>query len=1500
MTPKSINPISIKNRRYFIFLILSIFIFKASCLGAEPFTSFSIEIVNGNCLSNGIITLKFPAPTSGSYENGWTAELSSPNIQPQLISIPTNGNSISFTNLSSGNYSLKITNGITTIQYANNPVNVTSTYVTMQTTDTSTAPTCPPTTINATNDAKITINVTGGNGPFEYIVNSPTLGSQNYTTSQRNHTFMGMKAGETVSYTIVDQGCSSSISSTYKIIENTEPGLSFSQTPFNFIRIDNGNNSCDDNLLYVNLTASSASYQNRLDLIKTPGNATITFNGNTYNLKYLGIVYGNYENNHRFVYDPAQNNGVKILHNTAFNVSFNWGCATLTKAGTFIIDDTYLSFGGAAKQNTNCTYDYTVNVSGSYNYYIFWKANNTLLLEKEDLTSPTGYTVIQSSTLPISNYSTELWPSNSKTFSVSGPGNYRVTVSDACHTITKTATVPLPPKATVEKLLLYPTASILEGTSGFNVEFNSTSGLLYPVQMKIERFDGQKNININASQPLNLANSYNITFPFEYIFNSVPTNVTDLPIGRYLVTFKDKCNTEKTYDINLLGGPTYNSQITKSLGCINSNSITYNLNKNNFSFNPATVEIRYRNIDGTSGNLITSSNFNKDGGQFNNLPSGQLRLIYRNAGGSGISVARNTTLPTSYFHDFDIENYQNIDISISTEFCDPGSQNSGIASAEVSSGTLVYPLTMAIYSTNNPATPLQGPISLNSPQKGTVFTGLQAGEYFIRTTSSCYSFDKSFTINKTNALPQAKVSEGFVCPGSPSTFAVISATNNLYDITWVVKNNGNETIVGSGMPVTFAPTQTTTYTAKYQLKSTFNCPNTTVYESDVTVNVTSNPNLNTPKVTDIELCKNANPTVIISNTENNFIYEVVNASNQSFNPKITGVGNGSSITLNVPLPLNVGQLNVTSTNGNAGCKGILADAIQITKSTPLTSLEVIGSYTCSGSNGTITIKHSENGITYTILKNGVQLSPSITLSGTGNDITVTIPAAILTSTSNEFTIKASGSGCEDGILINKGIITVQQTPTASNITHAFCNSTKGILSLNTTGGSGSYEYSMDNTNWTTNSTFTNLNIGTYTIYVRDINNNCTTQNTFQILENCFEFTKTSTTNPNHFSKPGDILTYQLTVKNTGTSTLNNIQISDPQSGISNTIIGPISPGNSANVTAQYIVTQQDINNGSFTNTATATLGSFSTSSSVTINSIQTPSIKLTKSTTSAYYNTVGQVINYTFTVENIGNVTLDNISISDLLPGLSAITPSTVISLSPGSITTFNAAYTITQNDINNGTLENTATVNGYFKNVKYTNSSSVKINSNILLPASRLELKAKWINNNTDAELLWMTLTEQNTDYFIVEKSIDGINFQSIQNKIIAAGYSNIQKNYFFMDKHATELEKIFYRIKLVDRDQSVNYSNTVLLKKSTKEIKLFPNPVVVKLTIQLDESSQYCIQLLGNNGQLIQQYNNIDGALNKMYTINRNGLPEGTYIIRVTNLKTYEISHYKVLFIN
>jgi trimeric autotransporter adhesin len=83
-----------------------------------------------------------------------------------------------------------------------------------------------------------------------------------------------------------------------------------------------------------------------------------------------------------------------------------------------------------------------------------------------------------------------------------------------------------------------------------------------------------------------------------------------------------------------------------------------------------------------------------------------------------------------------------------------------------------------------------------------------------------------------------------------------------------------------------------------------------------------------------------------------------------------------------------------------------------------------------------------------------------------------------------------------------------------------------------------------------------------------------------------------------------------------------------------------------------------------------------------------PSMSVTKVADVSTYDAIGDVITYTITVTNTGNVTLTNIVVSDPLTGMNE----TIASLSPNANAVFTTQYTITQSDLDAGSVLNVAT----------------------------------------------------------------------------------------------------------------------------------------------------------------------------------------------------------------
>ena len=185
---------------------------------------------------------------------------------------------------------------------------------------------------------------------------------------------------------------------------------------------------------------------------------------------------------------------------------------------------------------------------------------------------------------------------------------------------------------------------------------------------------------------------------------------------------------------------------------------------------------------------------------------------------------------------------------------------------------------------------------------------------------------------------------------------------------------------------------------------------------------------------------------------------------------------------------------------------------------------------------------------------------------------------------------------------------------------------------------------------------------------------------------------------------GDIITYTIRVVNNGEQQLANIQVSDPLTGLNETIPS-LRAGEEKIFTTTYTVTEQDVLAGKIVNVATVkgtdengkTVENETTKELVTEQ--KNSHLTVTKTTTStpadgkAY--SVGEKITYIITVTNDGNVTVTGVQVTDELTGNVGDRAWNVDSLAPGESREFTAEYTVTKADAQAGKVHNVAAAQG-------------------------------------------------------------------------------------------------------------------------------------------------------------------------------------------------------------
>src|SRR4051812_33038076 len=184
--------------------------------------------------------------------------------------------------------------------------------------------------------------------------------------------------------------------------------------------------------------------------------------------------------------------------------------------------------------------------------------------------------------------------------------------------------------------------------------------------------------------------------------------------------------------------------------------------------------------------------------------------------------------------------------------------------------------------------------------------------------------------------------------------------------------------------------------------------------------------------------------------------------------------------------------------------------------------------------------------------------------------------------------------------------------------------------------------------------------------------------------------------PDSYAAVGEVLTYTYVVTNTGNQTLTGITLADDAETVDCTptvLPATLAPGASDRKSAVQRKSQADLDAGSLTNIATAdSTQTPPVTDTVTVPAEQTPALALAKSVDPDSYAAVGEVLTYTYVVTNTGNQTLTGITLADDAETVDCTPTVLPATLAPGAEFTCTATHTVTQADLDAGSLKNVAT----------------------------------------------------------------------------------------------------------------------------------------------------------------------------------------------------------------
>jgi hypothetical protein len=173
-------------------------------------------------------------------------------------------------------------------------------------------------------------------------------------------------------------------------------------------------------------------------------------------------------------------------------------------------------------------------------------------------------------------------------------------------------------------------------------------------------------------------------------------------------------------------------------------------------------------------------------------------------------------------------------------------------------------------------------------------------------------------------------------------------------------------------------------------------------------------------------------------------------------------------------------------------------------------------------------------------------------------------------------------------------------------------------------------------------------------------------------------------------------------------------------------------------------------------------------------------------------------------------------------------------------------------------------------------------IGFNVPTPVTLVDFNA--LKNGSEVAINWQTATEINNDYFIVEKSKNGIDFTTV-GIIDGSGNSQSTLNYQTTD-HSPYYGISYYRLKQVDYDGTVSYSKIEAVNfNGNKNLTVSPNPGTGIFNIQgLNGESEISVQ--NPLGQVVL----IKKGFSDSSEIDLSSQPDGVYFININNGDTSE----------
>ncbi|MEL6944279.1 MAG: T9SS type A sorting domain-containing protein, partial [Bacteroidota bacterium] len=142
------------------------------------------------------------------------------------------------------------------------------------------------------------------------------------------------------------------------------------------------------------------------------------------------------------------------------------------------------------------------------------------------------------------------------------------------------------------------------------------------------------------------------------------------------------------------------------------------------------------------------------------------------------------------------------------------------------------------------------------------------------------------------------------------------------------------------------------------------------------------------------------------------------------------------------------------------------------------------------------------------------------------------------------------------------------------------------------------------------------------------------------------------------------------------------------------------------------------------------------------------------------------------------------------------------------------------------------------------------------------------------EVTLSWTTASEEENDYFQIEKSRDGQKFEAI-GKVKGAGNSLEQRTYQFVDD-AAKAGVNYYRLAQFDYNGTMEYHQVIAVAMKSKDAKVKIYPTLVNDELNVNLEGEATVSIMNISGALVKEIQIFNFA-----TLDVSDLMTGTYFL-------------------